>query len=343
MLLVRLRRPAAPRHRHRHRHHACRPHRHDAHSRRAVSRHRAAAGQRHRALPGRQRRRRREPPSRSRSKSQVNGVDNMLYMRSVSGNDGSYSLNVYFAVGTNPDINTVNVQNRVSLAEPKIPSDVRQQGLTVKKQSPALLQMIAVYSPDGSRDACSCPTTAIINVIDSLARVRGVGQALLYSFENYSMRVWFSDRRADEPEHRARATSSMRSRRRTCRPPIGRHRRAADARRPGVPALAADARAPRDHAEEFENIIVRVESRRLGGTRAGRRPRGAGRPVERYRQAVSTAGRPPISAFSSRPDRTRWRPPSSSARHHGRPQGRVSRKASTTRSRTIRRCSSRTR
>jgi len=123
--------------------------------------------------------------------SQVNGVDNMLYMRSVSGNDGSYTLNVYFTVGTNPDINTVNVQNRVSLAEPKIPSDVRQQGLTVKKQSPALLQMIALYSPDGQRDALFLANYGIINIIDTIARVPGVGQALLYGSENYSMRIWF--------------------------------------------------------------------------------------------------------------------------------------------------------
>ncbi len=123
--------------------------------------------------------------------AQMNGVENMLYMKSVSGNDGSYSLNVYFAVGTNSDINTVNVQNRVSLAEPKIPMDVRKQGLTVRKQSPALLQMIAVYSPDGSRDALFLSNYAIINILDSLARVRGVGLAQLYSVENYSMRIWF--------------------------------------------------------------------------------------------------------------------------------------------------------
>ena len=122
---------------------------------------------------------------------QVNGVDNMLYMRSVSGNDGSYTLNVYFAVGTNPDINTVNVQNRLSLAEPKIPSDVRQQGLTVKKQSPALLQLIALYSPNGQRDSLFLANYGIINVIDALARVGGVGQALLYGSESYSMRIWF--------------------------------------------------------------------------------------------------------------------------------------------------------
>ncbi|MBF9234175.1 efflux RND transporter permease subunit [Microvirga alba] len=123
--------------------------------------------------------------------AQVNGVDNMLYMRSVSGNDGSYTLNVYFRVGTNPDINTVNVQNRVALAEPKIPNEVRQQGLNVKKQSPALLQLVALYSPDHERDALFLANYGIINIIDTLARVPGVGLALLYGSQNYSMRIWF--------------------------------------------------------------------------------------------------------------------------------------------------------
>ncbi|MDJ1159375.1 multidrug efflux RND transporter permease subunit [Chelatococcus sp. SYSU_G07232] len=123
--------------------------------------------------------------------SQMNGVDNMLYMKSTSGNDGSYTLTVTFAVGTNPDINTVNVQNRVSLAESKLPEDVRRQGLTVRKQSPALLQLVALYSPDGSYDELFLTNYTIINVLDTLARVPGVGQALIFGSQNYSMRVWF--------------------------------------------------------------------------------------------------------------------------------------------------------
>ena len=78
---------------------------------------------------------------------QVIGVDNMLYMKSTSGADGSYTLTVTFALGTDPDINTVNVQNRVSLAEPQLPEEVTRQGLTIKKKSSALLQVIQLYSP----------------------------------------------------------------------------------------------------------------------------------------------------------------------------------------------------
>ena len=84
--------------------------------------------------------------------SQVVGVDKALYMKSTSGNDGSYTLTVSFAVGTDPDINTVNVQNRVSLALPQLPEEVSRQGVTVKKKSSAILQVLAVYSPDQRYD-----------------------------------------------------------------------------------------------------------------------------------------------------------------------------------------------
>ena len=76
---------------------------------------------------------------------QMNGVDNALYYQSTSGADGSYTLNVTFALGTDPDINTVNVQNRAALAEPQLPAEVTHQGLTIRKKSPALLQVIQVF------------------------------------------------------------------------------------------------------------------------------------------------------------------------------------------------------
>ena len=127
--------------------------------------------------------------------SQVNGVDNMLYMQSTSGSDGSYQLTVTFALGTDPDINTVNVQNRVQLAESKLPEEVTRQGLTVKKKSSALLQVISLYSPNGSRDALFLSNYATINIIDALARVRGVGQANLFGALEYSMRIWLDGER----------------------------------------------------------------------------------------------------------------------------------------------------
>src|SRR5580765_2273101 len=79
---------------------------------------------------------------------QINGVDNALYYQSTSGADGSYTLTVTFALGTDPDINTVNVQNRAALAQPLLPAEVSRQGLTIRKRSAALLQVIQLFSPD---------------------------------------------------------------------------------------------------------------------------------------------------------------------------------------------------
>jgi HAE1 family hydrophobic/amphiphilic exporter-1 len=124
--------------------------------------------------------------------SKVNGVDKMLYMKSTSGNDGSYTLTVTFALGTDPDINTVNVQNRVNLAQSKLPQEVSRQGLTIKKKSSALLQLITVYSPNGGFDALFLSNYATINLIDVLARITGVGDVFIFGPLDYSMRIWIS-------------------------------------------------------------------------------------------------------------------------------------------------------
>jgi HAE1 family hydrophobic/amphiphilic exporter-1 len=121
---------------------------------------------------------------------QINGVDNALYYQSASGADGSYTLNVTFALGTDPDINTVNVQNRAQLATPLLPQEVQRQGLVIRKKSPALLQVINVYSPKNTHDALFLSNYTTINIIDPLARVRGVGQASLFGPLDYSLRLW---------------------------------------------------------------------------------------------------------------------------------------------------------
>src|ERR1700726_1003647 len=121
---------------------------------------------------------------------QVNGVDNALYYQSASGADGSYTLNVTFALGTDPDINTVNVQNRAQLATPLLPQEVQRQGLLIRKKSPALLQVITISSPKNTHDALFLNNYATINIIDPLARIRGVGQASLFGPLDYSLRLW---------------------------------------------------------------------------------------------------------------------------------------------------------
>jgi hydrophobe/amphiphile efflux-1 (HAE1) family protein len=129
--------------------------------------------------------------------AQVVGVDKMLYMKSTSGNDGSYSLTVSFALGSDPDINTVNVNNRVQTALAQLPSEVQLQGLTVQKKSSAVLQFVMLYSEDGKQDPLFITNYAIINVLDVLSRTPGVGQASLFGKQNYSMRVWFDTQRLD--------------------------------------------------------------------------------------------------------------------------------------------------
>ncbi len=122
--------------------------------------------------------------------AQVNGVEDMIYMSSTSSN-GSYKLNVYFKTGTDPDMAMVKVQNRVSLATPRLPSEVQRYGLTTKRStSGAGLVMYSMYSPDNSKDTVEVSNYATIYLKDELARVDGVGEVTVYGARDYSIRVW---------------------------------------------------------------------------------------------------------------------------------------------------------
>ncbi|MEY9107346.1 hydrophobe/amphiphile efflux-1 (HAE1) family protein [Bradyrhizobium yuanmingense] len=127
--------------------------------------------------------------------AQVIGVDRALYMKSTSGNDGSYTLTISFAHGTNADINTVNVNNRVQSALSQLPTEVQQQGVRVQKRSSSILQFLVLYSADGQQDPLFITNYAIINVLDAIASTPGVGQANLFAKMNYSMRIWFDSQR----------------------------------------------------------------------------------------------------------------------------------------------------
>lgn len=121
---------------------------------------------------------------------QVNGVDDMIYMQSTSNDSGNYSLNVTFAVGTDPDIATVNTQNRVSQATSQLPSEVTANGVTVQKASTNMLLVITLYSPNSTFDPVFLSNYASINLKDSLARVQGVGRADVMTDFAYGMRIW---------------------------------------------------------------------------------------------------------------------------------------------------------
>ncbi|APT59953.1 RND transporter [Roseomonas gilardii] len=122
---------------------------------------------------------------------QVNGVDDMLYMSSSSGNNGSYSLTVTFRVGTDPAIAQVNVQNRVAQATARLPPAVTQTGVSVRSRSTSMLLGVAVYSPRGTRDGIFISNYASVNLRDTLARIPGVGEVGVFG-PAYSMRVWMN-------------------------------------------------------------------------------------------------------------------------------------------------------
>lgn len=122
--------------------------------------------------------------------AQVVGVDKMIYMKSVSGDDGSYTLICSFELGTNPDINAVNVNNRVQIALAQLPPEVQRQGVTVKKKSSALLGVISVYSPKTTHDALFLSNYVTINILDQIKSTPGVGDAMLWGPQDYAVRAW---------------------------------------------------------------------------------------------------------------------------------------------------------
>jgi len=124
---------------------------------------------------------------------EINGVEGMLYMSSNSSNDGSYGLTVTFALGTDLDMAAVLVQNRVAIAEAKLPQEVRQQGVTTRKQSTQILQFISLYSSDGSYDDLFLSNYGL-SIKDQLSRIDGVGEVQVFGAGDYSMRVWLDPR-----------------------------------------------------------------------------------------------------------------------------------------------------
>jgi hydrophobe/amphiphile efflux-1 (HAE1) family protein len=188
---------------------------------------------------------------------EVNGVDNMLYIFSQATGDGRLSISVVFKPGTNVDQAEVLVQNRVSVAEPRLPEDVRRLGLTVRKSSPDLMMVVHMFSPDGTRDQQYISNYAALYVRDRLARIDGIGDIRIFGARDYAMRVWLDPGRvaareltAGEVLQALRAANSQ-----VAAGAINQ----APANSDGAFTLQVQTLGRLASVEEFENIVVKTD------------------------------------------------------------------------------------
>ena len=142
---------------------------------------------------------------------QINGVDNMIYMKSINANDGTMTIQVSFDVGTDPDMNTVFTQNRVAAATAKLPEEVKRLGVTTEKSMPNILMLISLTADDPRFDQQFLGNYSLINIKDILARIKGIGRVNVLGASDYSMRIWIKPDRLAQPGH-------FRARDRGCHP-----------------------------------------------------------------------------------------------------------------------------
>lgn len=191
---------------------------------------------------------------------QVNGAEEMMYMSSISANSGSMALTVTFEVGRDLDMATVDIQNRVSLAESSLPDDVTRAGLTVKKQSPNMLLIANLVSPDETFDALFLNNYATINIADIIGRIPGVGSVTVFGAGDYAMRVWLDPGRLKELGLTVSDVISA----------VQDQNVQAPAGQIGQPPVASDVdfqytvqvKGRLAEVEEFKNVIIRAEGDR---------------------------------------------------------------------------------
>jgi multidrug efflux pump len=188
--------------------------------------------------------------------AQINGVDNLLYFNSVSSSSGNVTINVVFKPGSDPDINQVNVQNRVSQGLPLIPQVVSQQGVTVEKKSSSLMMILSVFSPDDRYDATYIDNYTNLYVLEELKRVPGANRATVFGLPDIAMRVWLRpDRMAQLRISVQEVTAAIQSQNQT----FGIGQIGAQPTPQGVQqTFVVTAQGLLTRAEEFENIIVRA-------------------------------------------------------------------------------------
>ena len=192
---------------------------------------------------------------------EVNGVENMLYMSSSCSNAGSYTLSVTFAVGTDPDIDQVNLQNRVQLATAKLPQEVVEQGVNVRRRSADMMAAISFYSPGKSQDMLFLSNYVSNNVKDSLVRLEGVSDVFVFGEKEYSLRVWMDPARltalgltADDVMDAIRSQNIQASVGAVGKEPVGLGQQV---------QFTLRAKGRLTDVEEFEDIVIR--SNRQGG------------------------------------------------------------------------------
>ena len=188
----------------------------------------------------------------------ISGVDDMIYMNSLAASDGNLQIIVTFAGGTDPDQVTIDVNNRVQQALPKLPEDVRRFGVTVEEQSVTILQVISLTSPGGVYDTTYLSNYALINIMDDLKRIPGVGDAWLWGARDYAIRIWLKPDKmaqlgltASDISEAVRSQNMQYAAGKLGQPPVGE-----DAGR--VYSLIVDGRL--ENPEQFGDIILRANA-----------------------------------------------------------------------------------
>ncbi len=190
---------------------------------------------------------------------EINGVENMMYMSSKCNADGSVNITVTFELGTDGDIAQVQVQNRVSRAETRLPEDVRNIGVTVKKKSPDMLLVISLFSPDNTRDKLYLSNYALSQMVDRLARVYGVSDVTLFGSREYSMRIWLNPERLDHFKmNPSQVVAALREQNKQVaagklnQPPL--------ADKDAAHELLINTQGRLENVKEFENIVIKYTS-----------------------------------------------------------------------------------
>jgi multidrug efflux pump len=188
--------------------------------------------------------------------TQINGVENLLYYNSVSSSSGNVIINVVFEPGSDPDINQVNVQNRVSQALPLIPQVVSQQGVTVEKQSSSLMMIVSIFSPSDRYDSTYIDNYTNLYVLEELKRVRGANRSVIFGLPDIAMRIWLRpDRMAQLGITVQEVTAAIQSQNQT----FGVGQLGAEPSPKGTQqTFVVTAQGLLTKPEEFENIIVRA-------------------------------------------------------------------------------------